>query len=310
VHRRLTFQGDSQSVTALAGELTPLDGVIALAHVRSGSLKPPGDLLQVEVLNRTADEVIRRARARMDDRDRKVTLVIAQTNVIIDRDRRELIETDADEALWEEMESDLRNHGRVSANYLVLMALGGAIGAAGLLLDGVSEAIAFVGASIIAPGFEPVAKLTQALVLRQWRVCLHALWSILAGYALLLAAAFLVTLTLSLAGGRGVAERITGQPVLGPLAHFDAAAVLASAAAAIAGILIVVSLRDLYVVGPLMVLVLIPGVALVGAALAIGEKSLALGALRRVGADLGLIIVLGAGVFYWKQRAFHRRRPL
>jgi hypothetical protein len=69
-------------------------------------------------------------------------------------------------------------------------------------------------------------------------------------------------------------------------------------------------LRDLYVVGPLMVLVMISGVALVGAALARGEGMLALAALERVGVDVALIVGLGAGVFAWKQRRFHRRRPL
>jgi hypothetical protein len=51
-------------------------------------------------------------------------------------------------------------------------------------------------------------------------------------------------------------------------------------------------------------------VALTGAALALGQWEMAVGALRRVGADLILVIVLGASVFWWKQRSFHRRRPL
>ena len=39
---------------------------------------------------------------------------------------------DADELLWEEMEQDLRNQGRLSANSLILMALGGSLCAAGV----------------------------------------------------------------------------------------------------------------------------------------------------------------------------------
>jgi hypothetical protein len=77
-----------------------------------------------------------------------------------------------------------------------------------------------------------------------------------------------------------------------------------------AGVIMVVSLRDFYVVGPLMLLVLISGVALAGAALALGEGGIALGALGRTGCDLGLLVVLGGAVFHWKQRHFHRRRPL
>jgi hypothetical protein len=130
MHRRITFQGDSAAVSGLAAEIAPLEGVIALAHHRHGSAKPPGDVL-------------------------------------------------------------LRNHGRVSANYVVLMALGGVIAASGFLLESVTQAIAFVGAAIIAPAFEPVAKLAQGLVLRQAKVCGRALVSMAVGYAVLGATAYL-----------------------------------------------------------------------------------------------------------------------
>jgi hypothetical protein len=309
MHRRITFQGDSGAVRTLGEELRPIDGVIGLAHFPGGSLKPAGDLLLVDVLNQAADEVLRRARPRMESGG-KITVVISQTTAIVDRERQNLIEHDADETTWEEMESDLRNHGRVSGNYVVLMALGGVIASIGFLLEPTSQAIAFVGASIIAPGFEPIAKLTQGLVLRQAMVCGRALLSLLVGYSVLCAAAFLTVAALSLVAPQRPHVTLLEQPGLASLTRLELAPLVTSACAAIAGIVMVVSLRDIYVVGPLMVLVLISGVALVGSALALGEGRLAVGALRRVGCDLGLIVVLGGGVFYWKQRHFHRRRPL
>src|SRR3569832_528451 len=310
MHRRITIQGDGRAVSELAQVLSPLEGVVGLVHHRGSSLKPPGDVLEIDVLNRYADEVLRRARPAQNDRDRSLVFVFSVSLALVVRCRRELIAHDADEALWEEMESDLRNHGRISTNFLVLMALGGLIAASGFLFDPVPQAIAFVGASIIAPGFEPVAKLAQGLVLGAGEVCWRALLSIAVGYAELSAAAFL------LIGGRSLLhpghprELVMAQTVLKPFAHFETAPLLTSAAAAIAGVMMVVSLRDLYVVGPLMVLVAVSGVALAGAALAIGEPGLAGRALARVGGDLLMIVVLGGGVFYWKQRSFHRRRPL
>jgi hypothetical protein len=310
VHRRLTFQGDAETVGRLARSLVELDGVIGIAHLREGSLKPPGDLLQVDVLNRSADEVLRRARPGLEDSSVKVTLVISENSAVIDRERVHLIETDADETLWEEIESDLRNHGRVSVNYIVLMALGGAIAAVGLLSDAVPQAIALVGASIIAPGFEPVAKLGQGLALNKAKICGRALWSLVVGYCVLLAAAFVVTFTVSHVFPGRPHEILMSQTTVRLLTHIEGVPVVASACAAVAGIIMVVSLRDLYVVGPLMVLVTISGVALTGAALAIGEPAVALGAIERVGVDMLLIVVLGAAVFFWKQRRFHRRKPI
>jgi hypothetical protein len=310
MHRRITIQGDGAAVSALARDLAPLAGVIGLAHQRGGSLKPPGDVLEIDVLNRYADEVLRRARPAQSDDAPPVVVVLAQSSAIIDRSRRELIDNDADEALWEEMESDLRNHGRISTNYLVLMALGGLIAASGFVVDAVSQAIALVGASIIAPGFEPVAKLAQGLVLGAPRVCLRAVVSILLGYAVLFSAALLLMGGMRLLHLGHPHQAIMAQPVLKVLTHFEPAPLVTSAAAAVAGVMMVVSLRDLYVVGPLMVLVAVSGVALAGAAVAIGEGQLALRALGRVGIDLLMIVVLGGGIFYWKQRRFHRRRPL
>jgi hypothetical protein len=55
---------------------------------------------------------------------------------------------------------------------------------------------------------------------------------------------------------------------------------------------------------------LIPRVALTAAGLAVGDTGLPLGALRRVGVDLALIVILGGAVFTWKQRRVRRRRPL
>jgi hypothetical protein len=309
MHRRITFQGNSAALSALAKQLEPLEGVIALAHHRQGSVKPPGDVLQVDVLNSHADDVLRRARPAVDDEAVEVSIVIFQSTAIVDRARGHLIAKDADETLWEEIEADLRNHGRVSVNYVLLMALGGIIAASGFLLEPVTQAIAFVGAAIIAPAFEPAAKLTQGLVLRQMKVCGRALVSMAVGYAVLCATAFVTMTVLSRLDDHAHAT-LLAQPALKPLTEFLAPPLLMSGAAAVAGIVMIVSLRDLYVVGPLMVLVLISNLSLAGAALALGEGGIALGALGRLAGDLVLIVVLGGGVFYWKQRAFHRRRPL
>src|SRR3569833_3291976 len=165
MHRRITIQGVGWVVCVLVLVFSLFEGVVGLVHHRGSSQKPPGDVLESDVLNRYADEVLRRARPAQDDRDRPLVIVITETKALVDRSRRGLIAHDADEALWEEMESDIRNHGRISTKFLVLMALGGLIAASGFLFDPVHQAIACVGASIIAPGFEPVAKLAQGLVL-------------------------------------------------------------------------------------------------------------------------------------------------
>lgn len=77
----------------------------------------------------------------------------------MDPDQAAAVARDVDEALWEETETGLRHQGRITSNYLAPMALGGAAAAAGFLVSPTTQVIAFVAASIIAPGFEALAKL-------------------------------------------------------------------------------------------------------------------------------------------------------
>jgi hypothetical protein len=307
VHRTIILSGRAQTLEELGRELTALEDVISLTHARGASLKPAGDTLTIHVLNQGADDVLRRAQRAIEAGELSVALF--QSTALVDARRQKRIETDADEALWEEMESSLRNHGRISANFTLLMALGGVVAAVGLVLEPVSQAIAFVGASVIAPGFEPVAKVAQGLVLRDAQIAGRGAASVLLGYATLTAAAALTYLLLR-ATGHASLEEVRAQPVLEVLSGFGLEPLLMSACAAVAGVVMVVTLRDTYVVGALMLLVLIPGTALVGTAVAAGDGHLALAALGRVGLDVLFIVVLGAGVFFWKQRRIHRRGTL
>jgi hypothetical protein len=147
-------------------------------------------------------------------------------------------------------------------------------------------------------------------VLRHLNVCGRALGSLLVGYGVAIAGAFVTITALSWGDVGHARDLVNGQRVLESLIHFSAQPLLTSGAAAIAGIVMIVSLRDLYVVGPLMVLVLLPNITLIGTGLALRDGALALAALRRLGLDVLLVVVLGGAVFYWKQRGFHRRRPL
>jgi multisubunit Na+/H+ antiporter MnhE subunit len=83
-----------------------------------------------------------------------------------------------------------------------------------------------------------------------------------------------------------------------------------SAAAAAAGAQMIVSLRDIYVVGPLMALVLIPSASYLGCAIVSADWSVAARALRRLGVDAGFVVAASALVFWIKQRRVHKRRPL
>jgi hypothetical protein len=307
MHKQITVSGDSRAIQQLAADLVRLDGVVGMSLHRERSLKPAGDVLTMYVLNRTADDVLRSAGGGV--KQGLLSVALAETSALIDAGKSPLIAVDDDEALWEEMESQLRNHGRISVNYVLLMLLGGLLTGLAFALDPVSQAIAFVGASITSPGFEPLAKVGQSLVLRRASMARHGALAALAGYAVLILAACASFGLLRLLGEVTHHQLVT-QPISTALTSWHARSLLPSITAAAAGGLMVASLRDTYVVGPLMILALIPAAGLVGAGLACGDLMLAGMALARSAVDMLFVIAMTAAVFAWKQKSKHRRPML
>ena len=207
------------------------------------------------------------------------------------------------------MGSSLRHHGRVTVNYLVLMALGGSIATVGLLSEPATQAVSFVAASVIAPGFEATAKIPLGVTLRSRRLARQGLASMAAGYAALTLAAALTFLALRAAGAAPIEDLLNNpgvEQIAGPLAH----QVLRSALAAAAGMIIVAAYRHTLLAGALMAMELIPAAALVGAGAAAGRPWLMAEGLERLALDVVLIVVLGLLVLSAKQATVHRRAPM
>lgn len=285
-----------------------MEDVIGLSLKRRVSLKPAGaDVFTVHVLNRGSDGVLKAAAAARGHGS--VSVVTAELASIIDPEHDERVEDDVDEGLWEEMETGLRHHGRITANFLLLMALGGAICAVGLVSDPAPQAIAFVASAIIAPGYEPIVKIPLGLVLRRWHVAWRGLQSALIGYAVLIGAAALALLLMR-AFDSDVAREFVTNPEVKHLAHPTVKEVLTTTCAAAAGAIIVAAYRRSVIAGPLVALVIIPAAAKAGMALALGRGDLVGEGLERLGLDVLLIIGLGGLVFGLKQGLVHRRRSL
>ena len=307
MHRTIEITAAPGQTDGLLRELHALDDVIGLAVERGASLKPPGDVITVHTLNRGADAVLRCAA--VAGKGGPLSIVTAEVASLIDPAHDDAVSEDVDEAIWEEMETGLRHQGRITPNYLLLMALGGAIAAVGLVAESVSQAIAFVAASVIAPGFEPLAKIPLGLALRRWTVLRRGVLSALAGYATLIAAAALAFLILRLTGTTTV-DAFVNNPEVEKIAHPTLAEGLVSACAAAAGIVMIAAYRRSVIAGPLIALVLVPAAATIGAAIAAGQPQLIGEGLQRLGLDVLLIVGLGALIFAIKQATQHRRAPI
>ena len=207
------------------------------------------------------------------------------------------------------MGTNLRHHGRVTVNFLLLMGLGGVIATMGLVAEPAAQAISLAAASIIAPGFEAIAKIPLGLALRRPHLVRQGLASVGAGYAALAAAAALSFLLLRAVGAVSLDELLDNpgvEQIVGPPAN----QILRSAAAAVAGVLIITANRHTLLAGALMAMELVPAAALAGVGMVSGRPGLIYEGLERLVVDILLVVVLGSLVLWAKKATVHRRHPL
>jgi len=306
VYRTISLVIPPAATDGLVTQLKALPGVVGLAVHPGASLKPEGDQLVVESLNTAADDILELART-AGGPDLSVTT--AEASSLTDRSAQHLIDADRDEAVWEEMEARLLQEGRATPNFLALTAFGGAVAVAGLVSDPVPQAIAIVSASVIAPGFEPLAKVPLGAVLGRWGVAFKGLLSAAVGYAVLILAAGL-TLWALLAAGAVSADQFAGNPQVQRLSSISAVDLVVSAGGALAGMTMVAAFRHDVLSGALIALMLVPAAAVVGGAVAVGQMDLAMAAVQRAGVDVALMVAAGLLVFGAKRVTTHRRPSL
>jgi len=308
VHITIEIVVPSSYTDELIQELKQLDEVVNLTVVREGSHKPEGDVVTVHALNRGADEVMRLADAVRNEG--QVSVTTSELTSIVDPDQAREVRNDVDEAIWEEAETSLRHQSRITPNYLALMALGGAVGSTALVVESeTQQAMAIVAASIIAPGFEPLAKISMGLGLRRWEVLRTGLTSVGIGYLALVLSAALVFVVVLLSGLVTI-EEFVGNSEVESLAYPAWRDLLVSACGAVAGVIMMLSYRLYLIPGALIALEIIEATALIGMALVAGKPELMYGGAMRLGLDVVFIVVGGMIVVLLKQVLFHRRAPM
>ncbi len=252
MHRTIEITSPQDYTDSLLRELEKLEQVINLSVVRGASVKPPGDVATVHALNRGADQVMRLADAAR--KRGQVSVSTSELSSIVDPEHERKVANDVDEALWEEAETGLRHQSQITVNYLVLMALGGAVAATGLIVESASQAISVIAAAIIAPGFDPLAKIPKipkipiGLALRRWDVARSGVTSAALGYLTLVISAALAFLVMRWAGVV-TTGKFVGNSQVQELAEPTLRDILLSACGALAGVVMMLSYRRYLIPG-------------------------------------------------------------
>lgn len=307
MHRTIEASIPSTATPAVTKALVDDPNVIHLSVHHNASLKPKGDMLVIHVLNRGADDVLKMLGEHTENIE--FSIATAEVASLSHHSKQKEINHDVDEAIWEEMETGLRHNGKTTTNYLILMFIGGMIATVGFVSEIHDLVIAFIAASIIAPGMEPLAKIPLGIALKKTDVLITGLKATFFGYLALIAAAFLTFMVLVNFGLAKEAD-FTHNEATAAMLHLRLKDVVLSLAAATASIIMYLSYRTNVIAGPLIALIIIPAAAAMGISLYIQNWEWLVNFSKRFLLDVVTIVIVGIICIVLKQKFVHKREPL
>ncbi len=307
MHRSIEVTVPPHCTPKITEGLLKNDNVIHLSVYENASFKPVGDNLVIHVLNRGTDDVFRLIEN--ETKNEEYTVITSEVASLTHSSKQHAINHDVDEAIWEEMETGLRHNGRVTVNYLILMFIGGVIASVGFISEIPDLVIAFIAASIIAPGMEPLGKIPLGIALKKWDVLWSGTKAFFWGYLALIIAS-LITFAVLVNFGLAEESDFTHNQVTAGMLHIRLKDILLSIAAATASIIMYLSYRTNVIAGPLIVLIIIPAASAMGISLYIHHWEFLWNFSQRFLLDVITIIVVGIICVILKQKFLHRRQPL
>lgn len=295
--------GRTEAVSSCVAEL---DQVISIQVQKGISRHPPGDVITVVITDRSLPRLIQLLVEQGLDRHPGASITTSRPESVLSAPWSRHITGDDSMASWEELESLLHRESGMTANTVGVMSLAGFIAALGLLTDALHL---LVGAMVIAPGFEPLSRIALGWVgrSRAWR---RGGADALKGYAALMAGAALAAAVARPLGLMDPGDGAYLQPgaLLAHWPSFSPSTLLVSAAASLAGAILVITMRSVLTAGVMIALALVPAAALVGIGLASAEPGVAAQALLRLALEVALVLGASALVFAWKRYRVERRR--
>lgn len=294
----------SEKTDLILERLRALEDVAGLSLQRDASLMPPGDIITAAATNDGT-------RAVLDLVDKMGVLEsgsvrTTQPRSLLAPPSQNGIEQESNETIWEEMGFLLRRDTNLSANYLSLMALSGGVAAVGLWTNTLHIVI---GAMVIAPGFEPLLRVSFGIVAGPRVLAPRGLLSSVAGYLLMGIGAALTVWLLRMIDPSQPMELETRSWVQ-YWSKVTPTGTLLSFIAGLAGAVVVCAQRSVLSAGVMIALALIPAISIAAMALVAGDFSLAGRGFARWLLEVTLVIVAGLLVLGLKQIFVHRRRAV
>ncbi|MFC7247442.1 DUF389 domain-containing protein [Catellatospora aurea] len=293
---------------AVVQALSANGAVAHLAVLPGAARRPAGDVVLCDVAREGANAVLEQLRELGVDHEGAITIDDASVTLsdAAHRAAARTPGTGVDAVVWEEIEHRTGQETRLSATYLVLLAVATVIAAVGVLLD---QPILVVGAMVVGPEFGPLAGLCVALVQRRPALLRRSAVALAVGFPVAMAVTAAATWAMTAAGLVDRSMLLAARPLTDFIWRPDALSWIVGFLAGIAGMVSVTSARSGALIGVLISVTTVPAAANAAVAAAYGVADEAWGSALQLLINLAAIVVAGVLTLTVQRLWWQRVRP-
>lgn len=307
--RQIQIVSPSERSNFLLTGLHGISGVIGTRLQRGASQQPPGDVISVDVLNRSLPVVCRFLADQGVGADQSSSFSTSEPRSLVQASAAEAIARDTSETPWEEIELIIGKESNMTINAMIVMFISGIVATIGIATNALHLV---VGAMLIAPGFLPMVRVALGIVAEgaAWR---RGLSDMLKGYAALAVGAALATLLLISLGKSPLGDEPSYLPAGTLISYWTsvtALSVTVSIVSGVVGTILVTTGRSVLTAGVMVALALVPGAALIGMGAVAGDLDVIAGGALRWAVDTAAVTLTSLLVLSWKRAAVHKRPML
>lgn len=307
--RKIDIVVPAATTENLLHEIGQIKGIVGLRVQRGISVRPPGDVVSVELTNHDKPHLLQMLAARGIGSTPDTAFTTSESASTVSAEHAGVIVRDTSEASWEEMEQAMSRESTMDLNASLVMFIAGVLATVDIATNALHIV---VGAMLIAPGFQPIVRTALGAVARSasWK---RGLLDVARGYALLIVGAATTTLLLQQMGIAvltGEGSYLPAGTLISYWMSLKPTALIVTAVAAIAGAVLIADDRSLLTSGVMVGLALVPAATIIDIGLAITDWQLLWLGLRRWLLEATLVVTAALLVFLWKRWRLHRRDML
>lgn len=307
--RIYAVSGAAESVLELL-EAEP--AVSAVAVIRGGSVRPPGDVVLADVAREAANDVIDRLRGLGVQREGTIHIDPAPTWIShsgLEAERR-TPGSSADAVVWADVVQRSYDDSELNWTYLSFMTLATLLAGIAIVLD---SQVLVIGAMILGPDFGPVAALGVALVRHRFTLLTLSVRTLAIGFGTAIALTTLAALLARALGWITAADVTRLRPGTGFIYTPDKWSFIVALIAAAAGVLSLTSAKMHGLSGVFVSVTTVPAAGNIALGIALGVGHEVWGSALQLAVNLTGMALAGWATLaiqqhVWTRMSIRRRR--